>query len=213
MVSDRILFHILMESMQEHGLTREQVMSASAASLQSLGRSGAQEASEENGIHKILKPTDVLKEVHHFKTGTLFQCIWAIPLAIEPIKKTAVSHLLEALYNIGMGCQILDDMVDFYGDLQQKRHNYIISLIYHKSNLAGRSRLLELAKRNLTQDERNTALNEFPEVRLAEEQTALSYLESGLKVLLSEDHRFLTAPAISFMAKRIGADSLMTVFE
>ncbi len=71
----------------------------------------------------------------------------------------------------------------------------------------------ELAKRNLTQDERNTVLNEFPEVRLAGEQTALSYLESGLKMLLREDHQFLTAPAIAFMAKRIGADSLMTVYE
>ena len=50
MVSDRILFQILMESMQTHSLTLEQVLSASAASLQSLGKSGAQEASEENGI-------------------------------------------------------------------------------------------------------------------------------------------------------------------
>lgn len=213
MVSDRVLFKILMESGQEHRLTREQVLSASAASLQALGRSGAQEASEENGIHEILKPNDVLKRVHHFKTGMLFQCIWAVPLAIEPIEKTAVSHLLEALYKIGMGCQILDDMVDFYGDLQQKRHNYIVSLIYHKFSPAGRSRLLELANRNLTQDDRSTALDEFPEGRLAGEQTALGYLESGLKMLLREDHRFLTVPAIEFMAKRIGADRLMTVFE
>jgi hypothetical protein len=213
MVSDRVLFQILMESGQEHRLTREQGLSASTASLQALGRSGAQEASEENGIHEILKPNDVLKKVHHFKTGMLFQCIWAVPLAIEPIEKTAVSHLLEALYKIGIGCQILDDMVDFYGDLQQKRHNYIVSLIYHKFNPAGRSRLLELANGNLAQDDMSNALNEFPEGRLAGEQTALGYLESGLKMLLREDHRFLTAPAIEFMAKRIGADRLMTVFE
>ena len=213
MVSDRILFQILLKSGQEHRLTREQVLSAGAASLRALGRSGAQEASEENGIHHILKPDEILKSVHHFKTGMLFQCIWAVPLAIEPIEKTTVSNLLDALYKIGMGCQIMDDMVDFYEDLQQKRHNYIVSLIYHKFNAAGRSRLLKLANRNLDQKDRSSALNEFPEVRPAVEQTALSYLETGLKILLHEDHQFLTAPAIEFMAKRIGADRFMTVFE
>jgi geranylgeranyl pyrophosphate synthase len=213
MASDRILFQILLESGPEHRLTREQVLSASTASLQSLGRSGAQEASEENGITHILKPDDILKSVHHFKTGVLFQCTWAVPLAIEPIEKSTVSNLLDALYKIGMGCQIMDDMVDFYADLQQKRHNYIVSLIYHKFNPAGRSRLLELSNRNLEQQDISTALNEFPEVRPVVEQTALGYLEAGLKMLLREDHRFLTAPAIEFMAKRIGANRLMTVFE
>ena len=143
----------------------------------------------------------------------LFQCIWAVPLAIEPIEQTAVSHLLEALYKIGMGCQILDDMVDFQGDLQQKRHNYIVSLIYHQFNTAGRIRLSEMANSTLAQNDRCTALNEFPEGRLAGEQTALGYLESGLKMLLREDHQFLAAPAIEFMARRIGADRLMTVFK
>ena len=213
MVSDRILFKILMEYGQEHRLTREQVLSASAASIQALGRSGTQEASEENGIHEILKPDDVLRKVHHFKTGMLFQCIWAVPLAIEPIEKTTVSNLMEALYKIGMGCQILDDMVDFYGDLKQKRHNYIVSLIFHQAKPTDRKRLLELADRNLRQDDRSTTLNDFPEGKLAGKQTALGYLESGLKMLLREDHRFLTAPAIKFMARRIGADRLMTVFE
>ena len=70
-----------------------------------------------------------------------------------------------------------------------------------------------MANSTLAQNDRCTALNELPEGRLAGEQTALGYLESGLKMLLREDHRFLTAPAIEFMAKRIGSDRLMTVFE
>jgi hypothetical protein len=69
MASDRILFQILLESGPEHRLTREQVLSASADSLQSLGRNGAQEASEENGIHLILKPDEILKSVHHHTTA------------------------------------------------------------------------------------------------------------------------------------------------
>ena len=107
----------------------------------------------------------------------------------------------------------MDDMVDFYADLRQKRHNYIVSLIHHKFNPANKNRLIELANGNLAQESKRTALNEFPEARLAGEQAALGYLESGLKMLLREDHWFLTAPAIEFMARRIGADRLMTGFE
>ncbi len=213
MVSDRVLFQILTESGPKHGLTLDQVLAASAATLRTLGRSGAQEAAEENGVHEILKPDDVLEKVHHFKTGMLFQCIWAVPLAIEPIEESAVAHLLKALYRIGMGCQILDDMVDFCGDLHHKRHNYIVSLIHHQSNPADRSRLLDLANRNLPLDDIRTVLKAFPDACSAGEQTALRYLESGLKMLLCEEHRFLTAPAIEMMVRRIGADHLMTVFE
>ena len=213
MVSDRVLFQILLVSGPEHRLTHEQVLSASAASLQALGRSGAQESSEEIGVHEILSPKDVLEKVHHFKTGMLFECVWAVPLVIEAIEKAAVSHLLEALYKIGMGCQILDDMVDFYSDLQQKRHNYIVSLIYHQSSPDARRRLLEMARRNLSRGGRRTALNEFPKARSAGEQKALGYLESGLKLLLREDHQFLVPPAIEFMVRQIGADALMTVFK
>lgn len=213
MVSDRVLFQILMESRQALRLTNEQILSASAASLQALGRSGAQEASEENGIHEILEPDDVLQKVHHFKTGMLFECIWAVPLVIEPIEQPDVSHLMEALYNIGMGCQILDDMVDIVGDLQKKRHNYLVSLIHHSANPTAHSLLEELAGNSLPGDGRHPALNEFPEAMQSAEQKALGYLESGLEILLDEKHRFLRAPAIEFMARRIGADHLLTVFK
>ena len=213
MVSDRVLFQILTESGPKHGLTRDKVLAASAATLRTLGRSGAQEAAEENGVHEILKPDDVLEKVHHFKTGLLFQSIWAVPLAVEPIEESAVAHLLEALYRIGMGCQILDDMVDFCGDLQHKRHNYIVSLIHHQANPAGRSRLFDLANRNLPLDDMRTVLDAFPGACSAGQQTAVRYLESGLRMLFREEHRFLTAPAIEMMVRRIGAGQLMTVFE
>ena len=71
---------------------------------------------------------------------------------------------------------------------------------------------MEMANRSLTPGDRRTALSEFPDVMLAGEKTALGYLESGLQILLREEHRFLTIPAIEFMARRIGAERLMTVF-
>ncbi|UCG08022.1 MAG: polyprenyl synthetase family protein, partial [Desulfobacterales bacterium] len=87
------------------------------ASLHALIRSGAQEASEENGIDSILTPQQVLALVHHFKTGLLFQCPWTIPQVIESYRKEKVNFILDALYKIGMGCQIMDDMVDLASDL------------------------------------------------------------------------------------------------
>ncbi|UCG07989.1 MAG: class 1 isoprenoid biosynthesis enzyme, partial [Desulfobacterales bacterium] len=132
MVSDRVLFEILLREFKNNGLSYSKVLKANAASLHALIRSGAQEASEENGIYNILTPQQVLASVHHFKTGLLFQCPWAIPRVIEGCGKEEVNFILEALYQIGMGCQIMDDMVDLASDLKRQRHNYVASVIYHE---------------------------------------------------------------------------------
>jgi hypothetical protein len=61
MVSDRVLFEILLKFWQKRELTYDQVLSAISESLRALTKSGAQEASEENGIGKILVPSAVLR--------------------------------------------------------------------------------------------------------------------------------------------------------
>ena len=72
-----------------------------------------------------------------------------IPLIIESVPPTTVDFLREALYNIGMGCQIMDDMVDLASDFHKKRHNYVLALIYHDSDPGEWTRLeSRLAKSN-----------------------------------------------------------------
>jgi len=210
MVSDRVLFALLVKQQQQHELTGEKVLSAAAASLQTLVKSGAQEASEEKGIEQFLKPDEILDTVHHFKTGILFQCPWDIPLTIEPIQKSSIAYLLEALYRIGIGCQIMDDMVDLASDLLKKRHNYVASLIHHSPNSAEREKLQSLINKAQTLTDYPQLLQEFPSVRRLAAKTALEYLESGLNDLFAENHRRLVAPSISFMANRIGADPYLT---
>jgi hypothetical protein len=130
MVSDRVLYALLLDAYAKKELTLGQVISAGAISLRALTRSGAQEAAEERGIDSRLSPEEVLRRVHHYKTALLFQCVWAIPLEIETLPPGLVTTLKQALYEIGMGCQILDDMVDLSSDIRRRRHNYAASLIY-----------------------------------------------------------------------------------
>ena len=61
MVSDRVLFEILLKWHRKNELTFKQVTAANAASLKALTRSGAQEASEEKGISKILPPEETME--------------------------------------------------------------------------------------------------------------------------------------------------------
>ena len=210
MVSDRVLFEILFDGLQDEKLTGRQVLTASAASLRTLVQSGAQEASEEGGIQRILEPQKILQSVHHYKTGLLFQCPWAIPLIIEDFRPTTVDNLKEALYNIGMGCQIMDDMVDLTSDFHNKRHNYALALIYHDSDPAEWSRLeSRLANSNPLGQAQADLLRQFPRALTAARETARRFLNEGLRGLLDERHHFMVDAAMIFLAERIGSHRMM----
>ncbi|MFH0726178.1 MAG: class 1 isoprenoid biosynthesis enzyme [Pseudomonadota bacterium] len=206
MVSDRVLYALLMDACRKNELTLDQVASAGAVSLQALTQSGAQEAQEEGGIDARLTPEEVLSRVHHYKTALLFQCVWAIPEGIESSPPALVSMLKQALYEIGMGCQILDDMVDLSSDIRNRRHNYAASLIHHASAEAEGLRP-EMALLTDAELEKETdLLMAFPAARKAAAQTAIGFLEKGLRALFIAEHRALIQPAIYFIARQIGAD-------
>jgi hypothetical protein len=206
MVSDRVLYALLMDACQKNELTLNQVTFAGAVSLRALTRSGAQEAAEEGGIDFRLPPEAVLSRVHHYKTALLFQCVWAIPEGIESCPPALVSILKRALYDIGMGCQILDDMVDLSSDIRNRRHNYAASLIYHATAEAERQRP-EMALLNVAELEKEAdLLMAFPAARQAASQTAVGFLEKGLGALFIAEHQVLLQPAIHFIARQIGAD-------
>jgi hypothetical protein len=213
MVSDRVLFEILLKWHRKNELTFEQVTAASAASLKALTRSGAQEASEEKGISKILSPEEILQSIHHYKTGLLFQCPWAVPSTIENYDKKLASALLDALYKIGIGCQIMDDMVDLADDLDKKHHNYILSLINYGPAVEEKNHLKAMMVSDKMPKNNSTLLQEFPSAQQHAVKTAYRFLQGGLKVLFSGTHQFLVAPAILFLSKRIGADGFMSGIE
>lgn len=213
LVSDRVLFEILIKGYQDDEYNIQKVLKASIASLHALTPSGSQEASEEGGIHDILQPDQVLQRIHHYKTGLLFQCPWAVPCIIESFEKETVAFLLDALYQIGMGCQIMDDMVDLSMDMWKRHHNYVISLIHYGSDSGNWSRLKSLIELNSGPDENKNLLLEFPYARKAAATSARTFLLKGLKTLFDNSSQSLVEPAISFLSRRIGADLMMSDIE
>jgi hypothetical protein len=213
LVSDRVLFEILINGYQDNEYNIQKVFKAGIASLQALIPSGAQEASEEGGIHRILQPDQVLQWVHHYKTGLLFQCPWAVPCIMESFEKETVSLLLDALYQIGMGCQIMDDMVDLSMDMRKKHHNYVVSLIRYGSDADDWKRLNSSIKLNSGTDENKNLLLEFPYARKAAGKSARTFLLKGLNTLFDTNNQFLVEPAILFLSRRIGADPMMSDIE
>jgi geranylgeranyl pyrophosphate synthase len=209
MVSDRVLFEILLHGFSDNEYDHGEVLAASAASLHALTRSGAQEASEEGGIHSILRPEQILQSIHHYKTGLLFQCPWAVPLIIEDSRPESVSVLLEALYQIGMGCQVMDDMVDLAGDLRKKRHNYVIAIIYHDSDRNEWNRLNAVMASNPGIKAEKNLLLELPRAHSLAVKSARTFLAKGLGALFESIRPSLVEPCLAFLAKRIGTEHMM----
>jgi hypothetical protein len=205
MVSDRVLFDILLNAMQRGILSRDNLLDASALSLHALLRSGAQEASEEKGITGILPPEEVLQLVHHYKTGLLFQAPWQIPRSLEVIPRTNTDSMMKALYAIGMGCQIMDDMVDLSHDIRKHRHNYVLSLLYKDAGEEADRQIERILASDNALDGSGKILAAFPKAGAAATEKALLFLKDGLEALFEPRHQILVKPAISFLAERIGA--------
>ena len=200
MVSDRVFFDLCLSFFEDN----RTILLASGTSLKALVESGYQEATEEGGISEILPPDSVLEAIHHYKTGILFNCPWAVPSIIEDIDEETKKGINRALYNIGMGCQVMDDMADLERDIKTKHHNYVASLIYHES---GRE-IWEDLKSSVLSDENSLnsgkILENFSNIKDKTVKKARAYLKAGLNELFEEKHIFLVEPAIKFLSTRIG---------
>ncbi len=209
MVSDRVLFALLLEMAATASLTDTLIRDASAASLRALTRSGVQEASEEGGVGDIPTPERVLRDIHHYKTGLLFQCPWAVPGVIETGLGQPVEQLQDHLYRIGMGCQLLDDIVDLEADVRERRYNYAWSKIFHGAEGHLRSEIQTAYHQPATGQRLSRLHDTFPRIIAAVAAEGQHRLEEGLQGLLREDQWHLVAPLTSFLIRRIGADHFL----
>lgn len=200
MVADRVLFALLTSYCRTHHISDSVPLQASAVSLQALAKSGTQEASEEGGVDNRLTPEEILQKVHHYKTGLLFQSTWAIPSLLEEHSDVALAAQ-QALYQIGIGCQLLDDIVDLFIDMRTQRHNYVISSILH-----GESSLLkqDFHTRLDREDSPLGFYGAWPDFASHMKTLAMTTLEDGLRRLFLDYHQELITPAARFIAHRIG---------
>jgi len=209
MVSDRVLFQVLMDAAIRQEIARDRVLAAATASMKTMTRSGVEEAAEEAGITTILKPEEILQSIHHFKTGILFQCPWDIPLTIETVDQKKLAPLLEGLYRIGIGCQIMDDLVDMAGDIRSSRHNYLVSLIHHGPHPVEKDRLRKMMTPEGSKDGDTMPIDCFPEAIRQASKTSHRLLTDGLDALFSTEHHALVLPAIRFLEESIGVSHLI----
>lgn len=205
MVSDRVLFHLLTDAARRGEIDDDRVLAASRASMRTMTRSGVQEAAEEAGIDAILTPEAILESIHHFKTGLLFQCPWDIPRVIETITESELAPLIEGLYQIGLGCQILDDMVDFGPDIREKHHNYLVSLIHHGVDAQEKTTLEKTMSIEGQHRLDTPSIRHYPRALHEAWETARQLLGRGLGTLFAPEDQTLVEPAIGLLVKRIGA--------
>lgn len=95
---------------------------------------GAEESMEEGGITEILTPEEILSSVHIYKGGKLLCLAFVAPSLLEEGAKRELQLAEKGIYSIGIALQLIDDLTDFYEDIEAKNHNYLVSSIYHRGS-------------------------------------------------------------------------------
>lgn len=206
MVCDRVLTALMVKGEKAGCFSRDQLLTANIAPLHALLKSGAQEASEEQGVMTTLLPEAVLSDIHSVKTGLLFQAPWALPEALEGPDFACPDRIKEGLALVGVGCQVMDDMVDLARDLETRRHNYVASLICHTSGEDETFRLHRMREQGGPMSGDRDLLNAFPRARKQAAKKALALLEAGCGMVFAPEHGSMIPFAVDFFARRIGAD-------
>jgi len=141
---DRFLFRVMDEAVQQGMLDMDQRQLAQQKIFQAMVPIGEEEASEEGGVHEILSPAAILESIHVFKGGNLLRLAFVAPRLIEKEGLAALAEADEGICRIGMALQVIDDLTDFYEDIRDRRHNYLVSSIRYEGDRAERDLLEEL---------------------------------------------------------------------
>ncbi len=128
MVADRVFADLLLQEQAAGNLSQAQALELSHLTLGWLLPSGLQEHEEEAGARAGLDGEALLQKIHVPKTGLLFEA----PLRLAewltggetPRSRTARAGVRA----FGLGCQILDDLVDLETDFRERRYNYLLAL-------------------------------------------------------------------------------------
>lgn len=102
---------------------------------------GAEEASEEGGVGEILPPDRILSSIHMYKGGNLLRLAFVAPRLVEKELAGPLELADRGIYRIGMALQVIDDLTDFYDDIRDRRHNYLVSSVRFEGTTAERERL------------------------------------------------------------------------
>jgi len=128
---DRLISHAKLSANSDPLVEALDWMEMERALLSSMTPIGAVEAEEEAGRKFIPTPEEVLATVHGQRGGNLLKLAFVVPLLVERELREKVALGAEGVYLLGMGLQLVDDLVDFGEDLAGGKHNYLHSLLHH----------------------------------------------------------------------------------
>lgn len=130
---DRILEQIIRQEAVAGNLDHRMISTLHQSLFAAMLPIGAGEAREEEGVSEILTPAEILSSVHMYKGGELLCLSFVAPLLIETARIEAVRRARDGIRRIGIALQIIDDLTDFYEDLANRNHNYLVSVIFHET--------------------------------------------------------------------------------
>lgn len=141
---DRFLFWTLDDAWQRGMLTNEERLAVQKELFSAMVPIGEREAAEEDGAYEILPPEDILSSVHMYRGGNLLRLAFIAPRLLERNNAAAVRSADQGIYSIGMALQAIDDLTDFYEDLEGRKSNYFVSLVQFNGAPAERALLRAL---------------------------------------------------------------------
>ena len=138
---DRFLFQVVDAAAESALIAAQDRAPLQQALLDALVPIGEEEATEEKGVLSILPPAQILDQVHRHKGGNLLRLAFVAPRLIETDLHDRLEQADRGTYHIGMALQSIDDVTDFYDDLRDRRHNYLVSSIRFEGSAAEKGRL------------------------------------------------------------------------
>lgn len=138
---ERFLHESIDELSHAGGIERQAATDLHRAIFAAIVPIGAQEAGEEGGIAAILSPRDILDSVHMFKGGNLLCLAFVAPSLLERDKADRIELARQGVFSIGLALQVIDDLTDFYQDIAQGNHNYLVSSVRFNGPVEERDRL------------------------------------------------------------------------
>ena len=108
---------------------------------------GTLEGSEEAGVAEVLEPRDMIPSVHALRGGDLFALSFVAPKVMEPSEQgSATKEAEQAIRDLGIAFQIVDDLVDFEDDIGRQSNNLLAAQIHHYGSAEEKIQMEALAR-------------------------------------------------------------------
>jgi len=132
LVFDRILSETLEKAVAADVIGEESRGILAAKLFEALVAIGSEEASEEGGVTEVLTPEQILKDIHSRKGCDLLRLAFVAPRLLESTRGDALVMADQGICSIGLALQMVDDLVDIGADVRDRRHNYLVSTLWHE---------------------------------------------------------------------------------